>query len=418
MDFNQDESKNIDEYINFKVDNFKSNKTNSYRLALKIISFIAFIFFSLNILLVSYIYYSIKNTGNKRMNVNYYNVNSLNENALTYAVQSAWQNSVCVSAGGRAYDENTFFNETGSRGSGVIFDIDYDNSNIYILTCYHVISDYLDRIYVLFPSVLVPQNASLVGYSNDYDIAVLKTKYTNNLQNCFQITAKNSQLLSVGENVFAVGNSLSGGLSATCGIISRINKEILVEGSVFREIQTDASINLGNSGGGLFNSEGLFVGLINAKLNYTTGSDETSIVEGTAFAIPGTLAISIAKSIIKNNGFPSRVELGISFENLNSNISVANIEDNLVIDYEVRVQNVSSNLPANNFLKIDDVVLSFSYIDLDGNTKEVYMSNKYCYEDVAFDIKFGTKVEFNIIRPISHENLILSVPANYQCIQN
>ena len=76
-------------------------------------------------------------------------------------------------------------------------------------------------IFVLFPSVLVPKTASLIGYSNDYDIAVLKIKNTSDLQNCFEITAKNSQLLSIGENVFAIGNSLSGGLSATSGILSR-----------------------------------------------------------------------------------------------------------------------------------------------------------------------------------------------------
>ena len=417
MELNQDENKNVVDFVNFSFNNLKSNKASGYKLAIKIISFIAFIFFGLNILLMGYIFYNIKNTANKRLNVNYYSVNVSESGGSTYAVQSAWQSSVCVSAGGVAYDENSFFNETGSRGSGVIIDIDYENSVVYILTCYHVISGYVDRIYVLFPSAMAPQNASLVGYSNKYDIAVLKTKYSENLQNCFKITTKNSQLLSIGENVFAVGNSLSGGLSATCGIISRVNKEILVERSICREIQTDAPINPGNSGGGLFNIEGQFVGLINAKLNYSAGADETTLIEGMSFAIPGTLAVNIARSIINNNGFPTRVELGISFENFNSNISISNIEDNLVTDYEVRATNIRENFPADNFILLNDVILSFKYVDLDGNTQEVYMSNKYCFEDVAFDIKFNSSVEFNIIRPFTNEHLSLKVPANYQYVQ-
>ena len=405
-------NKNLDNYI--QIETKKGDKNNGLKIAIKIISFIAFIFFAINVVLVGFLFNFVKNNSNKRLNINYYNINDSGESISAYAVQNAWQSSVCISAGGNVYDENSFYNETVSRGSGVIFKI--DEENIYILTCYHVVCDDLQNIFILFPSILIPKKATLVGYSNDYDIAVLKVENSQNLQNCFEITAKNSQLLSIGENVFAIGNSLSGGLSATSGIISRINKEVLVEGNVFREIQTDASINPGNSGGGLFNSEGKFIGLVNAKLCYTKGSSETSFVEGTAFAIPGTLAISIANSIIQNEGFPRKIELGMSFENLRTNISVLNIDDNLITDYEVRVNSVDKNILGSE-IHIEDVVLSFNYYDLNGDLKTVYMSNKYCFDDVSFDIMFNSDIEFNIIRPLTNENLFFTVKARYQTIQ-
>ena len=158
------------------------------------------------------------------------------------------------------------------------------------------------------------------------------------------------------------------------------------------------------------------MGLINAKLSYVSGNS-TSIVEGTSFAIPGTLAISIAKSIINNNGFPSKIELGIDFDNLATNISVSSIENSLITDYEVRITNIDSNFFESNLPKIEDVVLSFSYYDLNGDLQEVYMSNKYCFEDVAFDIMFNSDIKFNIIRPITDENITLTVKANHKCIQ-
>lgn len=393
-------------------------KKSKDKILIGIVSFIAFIFFCLNVFLLGLVYHNVKNGINKRFDLNYYNVNVTGDGTSTFAISNAWQSSVCIASGGYANDENSFFNKTASRGSGVIYDINSDDNCVYILTCYHVISGYDKSIFVLFPSSSNPVSATLVGYSASYDIAVIKTKINEFNQNCTQINVKNSQNLSIGEGVFAVGNSLSGGLSVTSGIISRINKEVLVESNIVREIQTDASINPGNSGGGLFNNVGEFVGVINAKLTSTISSNSTTIVEGTAFAIPSTLAISLAKSIIKNSGFPSFIDIGVTFYNCSNFNSSTYIDGNIIEDYEVRVNSVKNNSISSGLLHTNDIVLSFKYCDLNGNIKEVKMSNKFCFEDVAFDILLNSQIEFNIIRPLIGEQKTIYINATAQSIQN
>ena len=413
---NQNDFKIYDNYA-FSNDNIKNTNNKKDRVIFKIVSFFALVFFCLNIILISVLYFNVKNNINKKININYYNVSVDENKATTFAVQNSIKSSVCIAAGGFAYDEDSFFEQTSSRGSGVIFKIDDNSDFVYILTCFHVVSGY-NSIYVLFPMSLEPVTATIVGFTEYYDIAVLKTKIPFNIFNYKEIDIRDSQFLSVGENVFAVGNSLSGGISVTDGVISRLNKEVVIEGETFREIQTDASINPGNSGGGLFDINGNFVGLINAKLSSITSSNVVMSVEGTAFAIPSNFSVSIAESIIKNLGKPTFVDFGLKLKNSEKYVSELNIDNNLIFDYEVRVEKIDKNSFMKDFLKENDIILSFKYFNLSGELKEVLMTNKFCLEDVIFDIKENSNIEFKIIQPLFGDeyNIVVTIPA--KIIQN
>ena len=112
--------------------------------------------------------------------------------------------------------------------------------------------------------------------------------------------------MKVGEQAIVIGNPLGQlGGTVTSGIISALDREITVDGHTMNLLQTDAAVNPGNSGGGLFNSKGELVGIINAK---SSGDD----VEGLGFAIPSDTVKEVADALIKNGYVPGRVSLGLS----------------------------------------------------------------------------------------------------------
>ena len=89
-----------------------------------------------------------------------------------------------------------------------------------------------------------------------------------------------SSTASVGDTAIAIGNPLGNlGGTVTQGIISALDRQITLEGKTMQLIQTDAAVNPGNSGGGMFNDKGELIGVVVAKSGGT-------IVEGIGFAIP------------------------------------------------------------------------------------------------------------------------------------
>ncbi len=180
-------------------------------------------------------------------------------------------------------------------GSGVIV-----SSDGYIATNNHVISGATKITVKLTNSK--EYSAELIGTDQKTDLAVLKISETG----LKPATFGTSSTLKVGESVLAIGNPLGElGGTVTSGIISALDRQIEIDNEKMTLLQTDAAVNPGNSGGGLFDSNGLLIGIVNAK---SSGSD----VEGLAFAIP----IDTAKDVInqiKENGYVSgRVQLGIS----------------------------------------------------------------------------------------------------------
>jgi serine protease Do len=118
--------------------------------------------------------------------------------------------------------------------------------------------------------------------------------------------------LRLGDFVFAIGNALGKYQgSVTMGIVSALSRDVSVNGEGMKMLQTDAALNSGNSGGGLFDSSGNLVGIVAAK-----DADESS--EGVGFAIPTDVAKVVIEDIIKHGYVTGRPTLGFSTVDITS----------------------------------------------------------------------------------------------------
>lgn len=193
--------------------------------------------------------------------------------------------SITVTSTSRNNGFSNASSATASAGSGVII-----QSNGYILTCEHVIEN-AGSIKVTLKSGK-SYTAKLIGTDADNDLAVLKISATG----LTAATYGNSSKLEVGDTVVAIGNAL-GELSntATTGIVSALDRQLTINNQKLTLLQTDASVNPGNSGGGLFDGSGNLIGIVESK---SSGSD----VEGLGFAVPINTAAKSAAKIIKIGG--------------------------------------------------------------------------------------------------------------------
>jgi len=168
-------------------------------------------------------------------------------------------------------------------GSGVIV-----SANGYILTNNHVIAN-ADDIQILLYDDRVAK-AKLVGADEETDLAVLKIIDAVNLP---VINMADPKKLRVGDVVLAIGNPLNLNQTVTMGIISAIGRQ-LSNSSPEEFLQTDAAINLGNSGGALVNSNGDLVGINTLLIGQAANA------EGIGFAIPVDTATDVLHQLIAN----------------------------------------------------------------------------------------------------------------------
>lgn len=185
-------------------------------------------------------------------------------------------------------------------GSGVIMTEDG-----YIATNNHVIEGVKKITVILHNGKSYP--AQLVGRDADNDIAVIKV----NESGLTPATVGDSSQLTVGDQSVVIGNPLGRlGGTATEGIISALERRLTLDSGVTLDLlQTDAAINQGNSGGGLFNSHGDLVGIVVAK-SAGTG------IEGLAYAIPINSVASIIDDLIEKGVAPGKPSIGISISDL------------------------------------------------------------------------------------------------------
>lgn len=186
-------------------------------------------------------------------------------------------------------------------GTGVIF-----TSDGYILTNAHVITGG-NECYVVRDTG-TSYAAKLVGYDAEKDLAVIKID-AHGLP-----TAEfgDSDALTVGDTVYAIGNPLGAELRGTLtdGIVSAINRDVLVDGVEMTLIQTNAALNNGNSGGPLINVYGQVVGINTMKM----GSTSTVSVEGLGFAIPISSSAWMVDDLIAYGEILGEPVLGISVD--------------------------------------------------------------------------------------------------------
>ncbi|EOV8411222.1 outer membrane-stress sensor serine endopeptidase DegS [Providencia stuartii] len=260
--------------------------------------------------------------------------------------------------------------ELKSLGSGVIM-----SSNGYIITNKHVV-DNPDQILVALQDGSI-FDALLVGSDALTDLAVLKI----DAENLPVIPINKFRVTHVGDVVLAIGNPYNIGQTVTQGIISATGRVGLSSTRRQNFLQTDASINSGNSGGALINSEGELVGI--NTLSFSAGQGVSS--EGLSFAIPTALATKIMEKLIRD-GRVIRGYIGITAREL------PQIRTNNNIDQikGLRVFQVAPNGPAaKSGILQGDIILSVD------NKPAISAAETM---DLVAEIRPGSKVPVKILR--------------------
>ncbi|WP_257282096.1 MULTISPECIES: S1C family serine protease [unclassified Endozoicomonas] len=240
-----------------------------------------------------------------------------------------------------------------SLGSGVIISPDG-----YLLTNNHVIEG-ADRIVAVLKDGR-EESAAIVGRDPETDLAVLKI----DLNDLPSLNLVDSGQNEVGDVVLAIGNPFGLGQTVTMGIISATGRNDLSLNTYEDFIQTDAAINVGNSGGALISARGELLG-INTLLFSRGGGNE-----GVGFAIPSSMARFVTQSIIKY-GRVVRGWLGIESQPLTSRLAEAyGVESNAGI----LISGVYDNGPADMAgLKRGDILIAINNINTSDGRKVMNM---------------------------------------------
>jgi putative serine protease PepD len=206
----------------------------------------------------------------------------------------------------------------GDTGSGSV--IKSDSTTSYVLTNNHVIAAAVGNAGTVTVDLSSGEtvNATIVGETSDYDLAVLKIAKGN----LPVIALGDSNAISVGDYVIAFGSPLALENTVTQGIVSALNRPVTTTQdsgaqSYVDAIQTDAAINPGNSGGPLTDINGRMIGVNSAiaslgSSNVFGGSSQSGSI-GVGFSIPINEAIRIANEIIAT-GKATRPILGVTFD--------------------------------------------------------------------------------------------------------
>ncbi len=266
--------------------------------------------------------------------------NDSNTNSITKVVEVVKDSVVeikteSVVTGGFYYGDYV----SEGAGSGVIITADG-----YIVTNNHVI-DGASKITVTLTNTQ-SYEATLIGKDAQTDLALLKIEESN----LKPAILGNSDELKVGEISIAIGNPLGNlGGTVTDGIISALSREITVDGQKMTLLQTNAAVNPGNSGGGLFNIYGELIGVVNAK----SGGDN---VEGLGFAIPINIAKKVIEDLMQNGYVTGRVKVGINLLEINDRQSAFRYGVN---EYGVYIYATEEDSPASKAgLKSGDRIIS------------------------------------------------------------
>ena len=298
----------------------------------------------------------------------------------------------------------------GGSGSGVIYELDKENGNAYVITNFHVV--YSSKFttqnkiasYIIaylyggeFPGKEI--ECTYVGGSAKYDLALLKIENSAVIRdsNALACDFGDSDDLTLGQAIYAVGNAQGEGISVTKGIVSvdsqtiTLNSEKLGEDYQIRVFRYDAAVSPGNSGGGIFDTNGKLIGICNSK---TVASKS----EGMSYAIPANVIKSVVDKLKnqcdgKDNENLYKAMFGITVTPKSSK-GVYNQEKARVdIVEEVYVSSVNEDSPVKDKLKVDDKLL---YYVIGGEKKQIYRN--YNLIDALLSLYVGDQITVGIER--------------------
>nr|WP_316613900.1 trypsin-like peptidase domain-containing protein [uncultured Ruminococcus sp.] len=279
---------------------------------------------------------------------------------------------------------NSFYGQYISQGAGSGVIISKDG---YIITNNHVISG--------ASSIKVTTrggdsyDAKLIGTDSKVDIALLKIEATDLPVAVFGDSSK----LAVGSKAVIIGNPLGTlGGSVTEGIISALDRSIVIDGKTMHLMQTDAAVNPGNSGGGMFDGQGALAGIVVAK----SSSEE---IDNIGFVIPINDVIEIIDDLKDYGYVRGRADTGMTYIDLSNNMFAwyyfGNNEPGV---YVASVEN-GSNAAKSGFSRGDRIV------SIDG--KEITNSEEIA--TLISDKSAGDKVTFVINRNGSEKTIELTL---------
>ena len=345
---------------------------------------------------------------------------------------------------------------SGYTGSGVVIELDKEGGDALILTNYHVLYNpttkynaWKNQIYV-YPYGALSYTTKkefdgsysvsdygggiaceYIGGSMDYDIAVLRVEDSVQLKKSNLVAADMGAPgeQKVGEKVFVIGNPKGLGVSVTEGVLSLDSEYIEVEmelpsGSLFnsttvkkpftyRVMRTDAAINGGNSGGGLFDSQGKLIGIVNAK----SVSEE---VDNMGYALPITQVKYAVNNILANSGKIVRAKFGI-MTTVTDSIAGIGSDGELYITEEISVYKVGQEQDsegkwvnfdciANGKFKEGDILKTIQI----GDGEVVTIDRRFIVPEYLLNVRMGDTVKVVVERGGRLQTLVLKFDnANY-----
>ena len=228
-------------------------------------------------------------------------------------------------------------------GSGFVYSADG-----LIATNNHVVEG-AGRIYVTLNGDEQQYEAEVVATDSYSDLAILKIDKTG----LTPVKFGSSSSLRLGDTVFVIGSPYNGlfANSVSSGIVSGLNREMVLNSATQTFIQTDAAVNPGNSGGPMFNANGELVGIITRKSMLSTVTGETTSIEGIGFAIPSDVASPVLEQLAQGQQVP-RSGIGIMGSSLTEQGKQAyNVENGIY------VASVSNGGPAEKAgLEVGDII--------------------------------------------------------------
>ena len=323
---------------------------------------------------------------------------------------------------------------SSASGSGVIFKLSEDKSEAYILTNYHVVYDssinmvskkinvflYGMESYLYGSDPNYAISAEYVGGTVKYDLAVLKIRGSEVLlnSNARACDFADSNKVTVLETAIAVGNAGGSGISATMGKVNVESENIALLAAdertelSLRVMRTDAAVNSGNSGGGLFNSKGELIGIVNAK-------SSSSSTDNIGFAIPSNVAKYIAENILyycdgKADYYAYKCMLGITVRAGELYTEYDEASGILYRKERVKIESVNTGAAAYNLLVAGDIINS---ITIDGTVYEV--TRTFHVVDAMLNARVGSNVVINVSRGVKQVDVtvplttLVNADANY-----
>ena len=296
-------------------------------------------------------------------------------------------------------------------GAGIIYQLDREAGSAYVLTNYHLLyhndatSD--DRLAHTIELYLYGQEdeqyaipATYVGGSLVYDFAVLRVEGSEVLKKSHAIPAvlADSEEVDILDPVLAVGDPEGLGMSVTAGMVS-VNTEILeMTGADNRRIyvrvmRVDAAINEGNSGGGLYNENGLLIGMVNAK---RIGAE----IDNIAYAFPSNLVRILADNVIDHCAGGEgktlvKYDTGATFGTKEMWLDIDPDTGRIIKRESVAVEEIAAGGALDGLLRVGDVVKT---VTVNGESRDVTLLHHLT--DLAVDLRVGDKLAFTVLRTL------------------